>query len=121
MIDNKTLMHKYETLKKSHEKLLDEHFNVMQENRELYITNNKLSNEVDSYKRQVREDADLIQTKKVFDVLSNLIKKKESCSYRYLIYDLLGFDKSAYSELINGMTVTNFLVECFDEGKYHDK
>lgn len=117
MIDNKTLMHKYETLKKSHEKLLDEYFNVIQENRELYITNNKLSNKVDSYKRQVREDADLIQTKKVFDVLSNLIMKKESCSYRYLIYDLLGFDKSAYEPLLSGMTITNLLVDTFKDDK----
>ena len=53
----------------------------------------------------------LDQTKKVFDLLADLILKGESCSYRYLIYDLLGFEHKDYSTLISGMTITNALVE----------
>ena len=58
------------------------------------------------------EEIRLDQTKKVFDMLTLLIKNNETCSYRYLIYDMLGFDESAYVELINGMAITNKLVEC---------
>ena len=55
----------------------------------------------------------LDQTKKVFEVLAKLISEKETCTYRYLIYDLLGFavEDGAYMELIDGMTITNFLVD----------
>lgn len=57
--------------------------------------------------REIRLD----QTKKVFDTLADLICKEETCTYRYLIYDLLGFEHGNYAELINGMAVTNLLVE----------
>ena len=53
---------------------------------------------------------ELEQTKKVLDVIANLINEKQTCTYRYLIYDLLGFKEDAYSELISGLTITNFLV-----------
>ena len=58
----------------------------------------------------------LDQTKKVFEVLAKLISEKETCTYRYLIYDLLGFtvEDGAYRELIEGMTITNFLVDVED-------
>ncbi len=59
------------------------------------------------------EDIRLDQTKKVFKVLADLIQNKETCSYRYLIYDLLNFD-GYYTTLIDGMTITNYLVECED-------
>ncbi len=53
----------------------------------------------------------LQQTKKVFDTIAKLISENESCSYRYLIYDLLGFKEDAYCELISGLTITNMLVD----------
>lgn len=60
------------------------------------------------------EEIRLDQTKKVFDILSTLIKNKETCSYRYLIYDLLGFDFDAYVPLISGLIITNMLVDFED-------
>ena len=60
----------------------------------------------------------LEQTKKIFKVLADLINKKETCSYRYLIYELLGFDESNYIELLDGMTITNFLVDHIEEDDY---
>ena len=54
----------------------------------------------------------LDQTRKVFDMLALLIKNNETCSYRYLIYDMLGFKEENYAELISGMAITNKLVEC---------
>lgn len=58
----------------------------------------------------------LDQTKKVFEVLAKLISEKEGCTYRALIYDLLGFtvEDGAYMELLEGMTITNFLVDVED-------
>lgn len=57
----------------------------------------------------------LDQTKKVFDVIAKLIKENETCTYRYLIYDLLGFEEGAYIPLINGLTITNMLVDYQDD------
>lgn len=57
----------------------------------------------------------LDQTKKVFDVIAKLIKENETCTYRYLIYDLLGFEGSAYIPLISGLTITNMLVDYQDD------
>ena len=67
------------------------------------------------------EEIRLDQTKKVFDMLALLIKNNETCSYRYLIYDMLGFDESAYIELISGMAITNKLVECETQKEVLDK
>ncbi len=53
----------------------------------------------------------LDQTRKVFKVLADLIQTKETCSYRYLIYDLLGFEGYAYTMLLDGLAITNHLVE----------
>ena len=63
----------------------------------------------------------LDQTKKVFDMLALLIKNNETCSYRYLIYDMLGFNESAYVELMSGMSITNKLVECETQKEVLDK
>lgn len=120
MTENYNYRHKYEKLKELHLEVTQENLKIKKELHDLYIEKNKISNELEHYKRLLRHNPELTQTKKVFDVLATLINNKESCSYRYLIYDLLGFDKSAYGSLLSGMTVTNFLVECFDEGKYHD-
>ena len=57
------------------------------------------------------EDIRLDQTKIVFDTISKLIINGETCSYRSLIYDLLGFDLGCYGTLISGLTITNMLVE----------
>lgn len=57
------------------------------------------------------KNCQLQQTKKIFESLANLIKQNKSCSYRYLIYDLLGFEYGDYSDLIDGLTVINMLVD----------
>lgn len=56
------------------------------------------------------EEIRLDQTKKVFKVLADFIND-ESGSYRYLIYDKLGFKYEDYAELISGMTITNAIVK----------
>lgn len=73
--------------------------------------------ERDELKKQLRtsaifneEDIRLDQTKEVFETLANILNT-ESCSYRYLIYDLLGFKKENYIDLIAGMSITNAIVE----------
>lgn len=67
------------------------------------------------------EEIRLDQTKKVFDTIATLIKKNETCSYRYLIYDLLGFKGKDYATLLNGMELTNKLVECETQKEVLDK
>lgn len=57
----------------------------------------------------------LDQTKKIFDVIAKLIKENETCTYRYLIYDLLGFEEDAYIPLISGLAITNMLVDYQDD------
>ena len=59
----------------------------------------------------------LDQTKKVFEAIAEMIKYKESCSYRYLIYDILGFKQDAYIDLIAGMIITNLLVDLESKGE----
>ena len=56
------------------------------------------------------EQIRLDQTKKVFEALEQVIKTG-SCSYRYLIYDMLGFSPIHYQDLISGLTITNAIVE----------
>jgi hypothetical protein len=56
------------------------------------------------------EEIRLDQTKKVFEAIVSIINEG-SCSYRGLIYGLLGFDCEAYCELISGLTITNAIVE----------
>lgn len=62
----------------------------------------------------------LEQTKKVFDTIEKLILTDKTCTYRYLIYDLLGFDGSAYVPLIGGLSITNMLCE-YQELKQENK
>lgn len=59
------------------------------------------------------EEIRLDQTKKVFEVLADFINN-ESGSYRYLIYDKLGFKYEDYAELISGLTITNAIVKLED-------
>ena len=56
------------------------------------------------------EEIRLDQTKKVFEAIASIINEG-SCSYRGLIYGLLGFGCEAYCELISGLTITNAIVE----------
>ena len=54
---------------------------------------------------EIRKD----QTRKVFDVLAEMING-EGGSYRYLIYDELGF-MDGYVDLISGLAITNAICE----------
>ena len=54
---------------------------------------------------EIRKD----QTRKVFDVLAKMING-DGGSYRYLIYDELGF-MDGYVDLISGLAITNAICE----------
>lgn len=60
--------------------------------------------------KDIEESIRLDQTKRIFDIIAKLIINGESCSYRDLIYDLLGFE-GYYYELINGLAITNLLCD----------
>lgn len=115
MTDCYTYRSKYDRLKELHLEVTQENLKLKKELHDLYIEKNKISNEFDEYKKQHNEDTEVTQTKKVFDTIAKLINNKQSCSYRYLIYDLLGFNKREYQVLSSGMTITNLLVEVFDD------
>ena len=59
---------------------------------------------------KIDEDIRLDQTKKVFEAICYIFKEG-SCTYRYLIYDLLGFKTENYIDLIKGLEITNAIVE----------
>ena len=59
------------------------------------------------------EEIRLDQTKKVFEALADFVING-SGSYRYLIYDKLGFECKDYADLIAGLTITNAIVELED-------
>ena len=61
----------------------------------------------------------LDQTKKVFEVLADAIKNG-SISYRNLIYDKLGFN-GYYADLIDGLTITNAIVDLEEKDKVIDE
>lgn len=115
MKDCYTYRGKYDRLKELHLKVTQENLQLKKELHDLYLQKNKISNEFDEYKKQHNEDTEVTQTKKVFDILAKLINNKQSCSYRYLIYDLLNFDKREYQVLSSGQVITNFLVDSFDD------
>lgn len=54
---------------------------------------------------EIRKD----QTRKVFDVLAEMING-DGGSYRYLIYDKLGF-MDGYIDLISGLAITNAICD----------
>lgn len=73
--------------------------------------------EIEDYITNLQEENErlkLNQTKKVFDTIAGLIKNGETCSYRYLIYDLLGFQEKDYVDLMGGLAITNMLVDYED-------
>lgn len=57
------------------------------------------------YEYEIRKD----QTRKVFDVLAEMING-DGGSYRYLIYDKLGF-MDGYVDLISGLAITNAICD----------
>ena len=59
---------------------------------------------------KTEDEIRLDQTMKVFEALSFIINHG-TCSYRYLIYDMLGFKYENYSDLIKGLDITNAVVE----------
>ena len=84
-------------------KMKAENERLKEENTKLYKKDTKIIN-----------DLKLNQTKEVFDTIAELIKNGETCSYRYLIYDLLGFQQKDYVDLMGGLAITNMLVDCQD-------
>ena len=104
--ENQELKNQLETLKETNKQLickLDKYDAIVDERDELkkQLRTSAIFNE---------EDIRLDQTKEVFETLANILNT-ESCSYRYLIYDLLGFKKENYIDLIAGMSITNAIVE----------
>ena len=61
--------------------------------------------QMNRHEYEIRKD----QTKKVFDVLAEMING-DGGSYRYLIYDELGF-MDGYVDLISGLAITNAICE----------
>ncbi len=59
------------------------------------------------------EEIRLDQTKKVFEAIADIITNG-SCTYRYLIYDMLGFKAEHYVDLMSGLTITNAIVDLED-------
>ena len=78
---------------------------LTKENQELKQINEehkKLNGDLRKENKEIRLD----QTKKVFHVLTHVLLNG-GCTYRYLIYDLLGFELENYSDLIEGMNIVN--------------
>lgn len=89
------------SLDESQEVILD----YIKENQELKQINEehkKLNGDLRKENQEIRLD----QTKKVFHVLTYVLLNG-GCTYRYLIYDLLGFKLENYSDLIEGMNIVN--------------
>lgn len=84
--------------------------NILRSYEELQNQNQELKKQLTTSAIFNEEDIRLDQTKEVFETLANILNT-ESCSYRYLIYDLLGFKEENYIDLIAGMSITNAIVE----------
>lgn len=83
----------------------------------------ELFNELEAWKEQAKRKEEMIrldQTKKVFDIIANIIKEG-SCSYRHLIYDELGFYGVNYEELLSGMAITNAICDLEDLKVQHEE
>lgn len=57
----------------------------------------------------------------MFDTIAKLIKDGETCTYRYLIYELLGFQEKNYADLIGGLAITNMIVDYKDYKSRNEK
>lgn len=87
----------------------DELIMIKENERETYRRLAEVAVRDNKSEREIRLD----QTQKVFHAIRKAMANP--CSYRYLIYDLLGFDKDKYLDLIEGMAITNMIQE------YHEQ
>ena len=90
--------------------LIEELYSKIDNQEKIIRTLQQKINELDTSqtnraKYEIRKD----QTKKVFDVLAKMING-DGGSYRYLIYDELGF-MDGYVDLISGLAITNAICE----------
>ena len=84
--------------------LIEELYSKLDNQEKIIRTLQQKINELDTL-YEIRKD----QTKKVFDVLAKMING-DGGSYRYLIYDELGF-MDGYVDLISGLAITNAICE----------
>ena len=90
--------------------LINELYSKLDNQEKIIRTLQQKINELDTFQTnrteyEIRKD----QTKKVFDVLAEMINGGGG-SYRYLIYDELGF-MDGYVDLISGLAITNAICE----------
>ena len=90
--------------------LIEELYSKLDNQEKIIRTLQQKINELDTFQinrteYEIRKD----QTKKVFDVLAKMING-DGGSYRYLIYDELGF-MDGYVDLISGLAITNAICE----------
>ena len=90
--------------------LIEELYSKLDNQEKIIRTLQQKINELDTSQTnrteyEIRKD----QTKKVFDVLAKMING-DGGSYRYLIYDELGF-MDEYVDLISGLAITNAICE----------
>lgn len=90
--------------------LIEELYSKIDNQEKIIRTLQQKINELDTFQTnrteyEIRED----QTRKVFDVLAKMING-DGGSYRYLIYDELGF-MDGYVDLISGLAITNAICE----------
>lgn len=90
--------------------LIEELYSKLDNQEKIIRTLQQKINELDTFQTnraeyEIRKD----QTKKVFDVLAKMING-DGGSYRYLIYDELGF-MDEYVDLISGLDITNAICE----------
>lgn len=90
--------------------LIEELYSKLDNQEKIIRTLQQKINELDTsqtnrFEYEIRKD----QTRKVFDVLAKMING-DGGSYRYLIYDELGF-MDGYVDLISGLAITNAICE----------
>lgn len=90
--------------------LIEELYSKLDNQEKIIRTLQQKINELDTFQTnrteyEIRKD----QTRKVFDVLAKMING-DGGSYRYLIYDELGF-MDEYVDLISGLAITNAICE----------
>ena len=90
--------------------LIEELYSKLDNQEKIIRTLQQKINELDTFQTnraeyEIRKD----QTGKVFDVLAKMING-DGGSYRYLIYDELGF-MDEYVDLISGLAITNAICE----------
>lgn len=85
--------------------LIEELYSKLDNQEKIIRTLQQKINQTNQAEYEIRKD----QTKKVFDVLAKMING-DGGSYRYLIYDELGF-MDGYVDLISGLAITNAICE----------